>query len=115
MFQHVAAGRARHSACVRHRAGRPFGPTPRAAGLAIVSSPHNPTGKVLTETDWNALAEGPKNVRSLLRSCLEKDPERRMSGMPEIIEFFDRAHIGHQYSATTPNQGREPISEIPGR
>ena len=41
---------------IRHRADRPFGPIPRAAGLTIVSSPHNPTGKVLTETDWNALA-----------------------------------------------------------
>jgi histidinol-phosphate aminotransferase len=41
---------------IRHAPDRPFGPIPRAAALVVVSSPHNPTGKVLTEADWKALA-----------------------------------------------------------
>jgi len=42
---------------IRHRADRPFGPIPRAAALTVVSTPHNPTGKVLTRVDWQALAQ----------------------------------------------------------
>jgi aspartate/methionine/tyrosine aminotransferase len=41
---------------IRVRPGRPLGPLPRSAVLTVVSSPHNPTGRVLTEADWKALA-----------------------------------------------------------
>jgi aspartate/methionine/tyrosine aminotransferase len=42
---------------VRQRPDRPFGPIPRSAGLVVVTTPHNPTGKVLTEADWRVLAD----------------------------------------------------------
>lgn len=42
---------------IRHRPDRPFGPIPKTAALTVVSSPHNPTGKVLTRADWEALAQ----------------------------------------------------------
>ncbi|MHC4973043.1 MAG: pyridoxal phosphate-dependent aminotransferase [Planctomycetota bacterium] len=41
---------------IRHRPDRPFGSIPRTAALVVVSTPHNPTGKILVEADWKALA-----------------------------------------------------------
>lgn len=38
------------------RPGRGLGTLPRAARLAVVSSPHNPTGRVLGEADWTRLS-----------------------------------------------------------
>jgi aspartate/methionine/tyrosine aminotransferase len=38
------------------RPGHPLGRLPDRATLAVVSSPHNPTGRLLTEADWRGLA-----------------------------------------------------------
>jgi aspartate/methionine/tyrosine aminotransferase len=34
------------------RLDRPLGPVPPAATLAVVSTPHNPTGRLLTDAEW---------------------------------------------------------------
>ena len=41
---------------IPHRPDRPFGPIPDECVLAVVSSPHNPTGRLLQEADWEALS-----------------------------------------------------------
>lgn len=38
------------------RLDRPLGPVPDRASLAVVSTPHNPTGRLLTEAEWGELA-----------------------------------------------------------
>ncbi len=41
---------------ILHRPDRPFGPIPEESVLAVVSSPHNPTGRLLQGPDWGALS-----------------------------------------------------------
>jgi aspartate/methionine/tyrosine aminotransferase len=38
------------------RLERPLGPVPEGATLAVVSTPHNPSGRLLTDAEWGHLA-----------------------------------------------------------
>ena len=47
---------------------------------------------LMTDPDWHALPpDTPHAVRELLRHCLDKDPQRRVQDLKEILAALDRA------------------------
>ena len=47
---------------------------------------------LMTEPDWHALPpDTPSAVRELLRRCLDKDPQRRVQDLKEILTALERA------------------------
>ena len=47
---------------------------------------------LMTDPDWHALPnDTPNAVRDLLRRCLDKDPQRRVQDVTEILAALDRA------------------------
>jgi len=72
------------------RAGRPLGRLPRAARLAVLTSPHNPTGRVLTDADWAELARfadrgGVVLVDEVYRDAQAKPPPVAAARHPRFL------------------------------
>lgn len=79
-------------------------------------------GIIEREPDWHALPDNtPSELRSLLRRCLEKDPQRRSSSASDIAAILEDLHeelkhgpIGSTEAATRTRPGRQPFALILG-
>lgn len=48
------------------------------------------------EPDWRALPPGtPEGIRRLLRGCLEKDPDRRVNSMADVLALLGKEQLRH--------------------
>jgi aspartate/methionine/tyrosine aminotransferase len=59
------------------RLGRALGPVPGEAALAVVSSPHNPTGLLLAEPEWTELARFADRGGVVIVDEVYRDLQRR--------------------------------------
>jgi eukaryotic-like serine/threonine-protein kinase len=66
---------------------------------------------LMTEPEWESLpADAPYAARDLLRRCLEKDPQRRVETVTEILSALDRAR--HEGPATERPGPRRTIRSL---
>jgi aspartate/methionine/tyrosine aminotransferase len=72
------------------RLDRALGPVPEGASLAVVSTPHNPTGRLLTEPEWKDLARfadrgGVVLVDEVYRDLQPKPPKVAAARHPRFL------------------------------
>jgi aspartate/methionine/tyrosine aminotransferase len=72
------------------RLDRPMGPLPEGASLAVVSTPHNPTGRLLTDGEWDELARfadrgGVVLVDEVYRDLQRKPPKVAAARHPRFL------------------------------
>lgn len=72
------------------RLDRPLGPVPDAASLAVVTTPHNPTGRLLADAEWAELARfadrgGVVLVDEVYRDLQRKPPKVAAARHPRFL------------------------------
>lgn len=72
------------------RLDRPLGPVPEGASLAVVTTPHNPTGRLLTDAEWAHLARfadrgGVVLVDEVYRDLQGKPPKVAAARHPRFL------------------------------
>jgi len=72
------------------RLDRPLGPVPEGVSLAVVSTPHNPTGRVLTDAEWGHLTRfadqgGVVLVDEVYRDLQAKPPKVAAARHPRFL------------------------------
>jgi len=70
---------------------------------------------LMTDPDWHALpTDAPHAVRDLLRRCLDKDPQRRVQDVAEILAAVDRAQReGPATERTGPRRTIRSLAVLP--
>jgi len=69
----------------------------------------------MSDPDWHALpTDAPNAVRDLLRRCLDKDPQRRVQDVTEILVALDRAQReGPATKRTGPRRTIHSLAVLP--
>jgi len=70
---------------------------------------------LMSDPDWHALpTDAPNAVRDLLRRCLDKDPQRRVQDVTEILVALDRAQReGPETKRTGPRRTIHSLAVLP--
>jgi serine/threonine protein kinase/tetratricopeptide (TPR) repeat protein len=70
---------------------------------------------LMSDPDWHALPDdAPNAVRDLLRRCLDKDPQRRVQDVTEILTALDRAQReGPSTERTGPRRTIRSLAVLP--
>jgi serine/threonine protein kinase/tetratricopeptide (TPR) repeat protein len=70
---------------------------------------------LMTDPDWDALPnDAPQAIRDLLRRCLDKDAQRRIQDVQEVLSALDRArHEGPATQRTEPKRTIRSLAVLP--